>query len=84
MYIAEMMGFELEYIIKKTKELGVQIRVFPNVAQAARKNTSGLLKFWIRPEDIDFYSQYIDVCEFYYDKYEQQKVYYDIYANDKQ
>lgn len=82
-FIAEAMGFELEKIASKVHTYNVQIRVFPNVAQAARKETDDLLKFWIRPEDTDFYNQYVDVYEFYYDDYEKQLIYYDIYKNDK-
>lgn len=82
-FITEGMGFELENISSIVHSYNVQIRVFPNVAQAGRRETDDLLKFWIRPEDTDFYEQYIDVYEFYYDDYEKQLVYYDIYKNDR-
>lgn len=82
-FITEAMGFELENIASIVHKYNAQIRVFPNVAQAAKKQTDGLLKFWIRPEDTDFYNNYVDVYEFYYDSYEKQLIYYDIYENDK-
>lgn len=82
-YISEAMGFELEDIVKKVHEYNSQVRVFPNIAQAAEETTEGYLKFWIRPEDIEFYEDYIDVCELFYDKYEQQEIYFNIYKKDK-
>lgn len=81
-YIAEAMGFELDKIAEIVHAHNTQIRVFPNVAQAAISRSPDLLKFWIRPEDIIEYENYIDVCEFYGDD-EKQSVYYDIYVNDK-
>ena len=76
------MGFELDKITPLLHKNNIKVRVFPNVAQAAATTTSGILKFWIRPEDIETYEPYIDVCEFY-GEYEKQKIYYDIYAKDK-
>ena len=83
MYIAEAMGFELAAIAEIVKPYGAKIRVYPNVAQASRRETKGLMKFWIRPEDIEIYEKYIDVCEFFYDEYEKQEIYYKIYKDDK-
>jgi hypothetical protein len=60
----------------------VSIRVFPNVAQSSWNGIDDLLKFWIRPEDIDFYSQYVDTCEFYGED-EKNDILYNIYSNDK-
>lgn len=82
-FITEGMGFELDKIAEIVHSKEVNIRVYPNVAQSARKETKGMLKFWIRPEDIDFYDKYVDVCEFYYDNFEKQNIYYKIYAEDK-
>lgn len=77
------MGFELEKIAEIAHQNNVKVRVFPNVAQSSRKETKDLWKFWIRPEDFDIYEKYIDVYEFYYERYEQQEIYYNIYAKDK-
>ena len=60
----------------------VSIRTFPNVAQKDVKNYD-IYSFFIRPEDIDFYSQYIDVCEFFLDGIKNSETYYKIYAQDK-
>lgn len=82
-YIAEAMGFELDKISTIVHDKGTLIRVFPNVAQSACSETAGILKFWIRPEDTEVYEQYIDTYEFFGDE-EKQKIYYEIYKNDKQ
>ena len=82
-YIGEGLGFELDKISPAAHEVGMQIRAFPNIAQSSWSDTPDLQKFWIRPEDTILYEDYIDIYEFAYDNYEQQKVYYDIYFNDK-
>ena len=81
-YIVEEFGFSLKEIAAVAHENNIRIRVFPNVAQSSWKTTPALKKFWIRPEDISYYENIIDVCEFY-GKYEQQKVFYDVYKIDK-
>lgn len=82
-YIGEGLGFELDKVSPAAHEAGMQVRAFPNIAQASWSDTLDLQKFWIRPEDTILYEEYIDIYEFAYDNYEQQKVYYDIYFNDK-
>ena len=81
-YIVEGLGFELEQIAEIAHNNKVSIRVFPNVAQSSWNGIDDLLKFWIRPEDIDFYSQYVDTCEFYGED-EKNDILYNIYSNDK-
>ena len=82
MYIVEDLGFSLDVIAEILHAAGVQVRVFPNVAQSAWSTTPGRIKFWIRPEDVESYEDYVDVFEFFYERYDQQLVYYDIYAVD--
>lgn len=62
-YITEDLGFNLVTIKSLIKEKNIIIRAFPNIAQSAWKDTEDYKKFFIRPDDIDFYSQYIDVLE---------------------
>lgn len=78
-YIVEDLGFELEAVSKIAKENNVNIRMFPNVAQSSWADTSAILKFFIRPEDMDYYSQYIDTIEFYYERHKDLDIYYKIY-----
>lgn len=81
-FIVEGLGFELDKIAAIAHSKGIQIRVYPNVAQTTWRNLDDLRKFWIRPDDIDFYSQYVDVCEFY-GMNEKIDVIYNIYKKDK-
>lgn len=82
-YIVEEFAFELEKISEIAHAAGIRIRIYPNVAQSSWKDTPDIKKFWVRPEDIDFYSQYVDVCEFFGEP-EQMVVLIKIYKEDKQ
>lgn len=82
-YITNEMGFSLKQIAEIAHAQHTAIRVFPNVAQSSWKETPALKKFFIRPEDIDIYAQYVDVCEFF-GKRDKLNIYYDVYANDKE
>lgn len=82
-YITEALGFEIDKASKICHDNNVTVRIFPNVAQKELPPYD-ILSFFIRPEDIDFYDQYVDVCEFFYKDITQQPVYYKIYAKDKQ
>lgn len=85
-YIANELGFELDKISKITKARNVKLRVLPNVAQSSWFDTDDLRKFFIRPEDIEDYSPYIDTFELYEDdpsKPEIGTVLYKAYVKDK-
>ena len=80
-YITEALGFDLERVSKYLHQQRIKIRVFPNVAQVKRDNVISTIKaFFIRPEDLPLYQQYIDTIEIWGDKAD---IYYDIYAIDK-
>ncbi len=78
-YIGNNLGFELDKVAEVAHQNNVQIRVFPNVAQSSWKETSGLKKFFIRPEDVTFYSDYVDVFEFWGTDLKKQEIFYKIY-----
>lgn len=81
-YIVEDLGFELDKISYFSHAMNVKIRVYPNIAQSQWEDTPALKKFFIRPEDLEFYSKYIDTIEFYnVDK--KLDIYYKIYSKDK-
>lgn len=63
--IAEQLGFELPSVKKVCATYGATVRAFPNVAQASVNSSDSLKKFFIRPEDTDYYGQYIDILEFW-------------------
>ena len=82
-FIVEGLGFELDKIASLIHANNIQIRVFPNVAQSSWKDLDDFLKFWIRPEDIGIYGEYIDVCEFF-GEHTKTEILYEVYAKDKQ
>lgn len=83
-YIVNELGFELKNVSKVCKENNVNIRVFPNVAQSGSKinNLDKLKTFFIRPEDIYAYEEYVDICEFF-GPLDRQSVLYKIYKNER-
>lgn len=79
--IAENLGFKLDKVSKICKSRKVKVRAIPNICQTPLPQ-GNIYGFFIRPEDIPTYEQYIDVCEFSF-KEGQQDTYYKIYAKDK-
>lgn len=83
-YIVNELGFELENVSKVCKDNKIRIRVFPNVAQVSSKvdNLDKLKSFFIRPDDIEVYEKYIDICEFF-GPLDRQSVLYEIYRDKR-
>ena len=81
MFITEALGFELAAVASILGAEDIGIRCFANAAQASHESGFPLKKFFIRPEDVEFYSQYINTIEFYCED-EKQEVYYKIYKHD--
>lgn len=83
-YIVSDLGFDLPRVSAFCKKNNVKIRVFPNVSQVS--NSMGKIDkfkgFFIRPEDIKTYEQYVDICEFW-GELDRQSVYYEIYNIQK-
>lgn len=82
-FITGELGFELDKVSSIAKERDVQIRCYANIIQSSWKNERGIKGFFIRPEDVDFYSNYVDVIEFY-DSVDQQNVLYEVYFHSKE
>lgn len=81
-FIVEDLCFDLRELSKYAHSKNVQIRTYPNVAQSAWKNIDWYKKFFIRPEGVPAYEQYIDVLEFY-NSLDKGDTLYDIYVKDK-
>lgn len=79
-YIVSDLGFTLSEVSLYCKKNGVKVRVFPNVSQfsAPVGNLDRITGFFIRPEDIPLYEEYVDVCELWCDL-DRQSVLYEIY-----
>lgn len=82
-FISGELGFDLERIRWYADLNNVKIRCYVNIAQSMWKLGDGFKDFYIRPEDIDFYSNYIDIAEFY-DSVNNQNVLYEVYFHDKE
>ena len=83
MYIVEDLGFELPRVSEYLKSKGIRIRAFANVCQSSWRQTPAFKTFFIRPEDVDIYDEYIDVLEFFYERPDQQNVLYRVYSKEK-
>ena len=64
-YLAEDICFDLKRARAVCDHYKVQIRAFPNVGQCSVKSGPALKKFFIRPEDVEEYSDCIDTLEFW-------------------
>lgn len=81
-YIVEDLGFELKKLGPVAHAKDISIRAFANVCQTSWPHKSNLKSFFIRPEDVPVYEEYVDVLEFYGD-YNMEKIMYRVYSKDK-
>ncbi len=82
MYICEELGFKLNKISALLHENHIKVRVFPNVCQSSFPETPSIKTFFIRPEDINIYSAFVDVFELITDK-DHQRTLFKIYKQGK-
>ena len=82
-FISGELGFDLERVKWYADLNNIKIRCYANVSQSMWKAGDGFKDFYIRPEDIDFYGNYIDTIEFY-NSVDNQNVLYEIYFKDKE
>ena len=61
-YILGGLGFELDKLSKIAQAHNCSLRIFPNVCGPDTFNDKGLKNFYVRPEDINFYSRFVSVC----------------------
>ena len=82
MYICEELGFSLDKISKLLHNNNIKVRVFPNICQSSFYDTPSIKTFFIRPEDIQAYSMFVDVFELISDE-KRQQVLFKIYKQEK-
>lgn len=81
-YIIDELGFYLKDI-KENFGNFVNIRVIPNIAQSSSEDyVEDFKKFFIRPDDLEAYENYIDIIEFA-GPLNTQSVYCDIYKDGR-
>lgn len=86
-YVGNILGFELDKVAAAAHQRGVSVRVFPNIAQSAWNGTNPVVNFFIRPEDLIFYSDYVDCFELFElgnKSITDPNTLYDVYKYDKQ
>lgn len=86
--IKDYLCFNLEKLKKYCDKRNIKIRCVANYIEENRLNTiPPYEKFFIRPEDVSVYEDYIDTIEFYKDDYyellEKQNILYKIYNNGR-
>lgn len=84
-FITEELAFEIKDVSILAKKHNKSLRAFCNVCQSSWEHTPSLKTFFIRPDDIDLYANYIDTFEFYVKDrdYQRINVLFEIYTQDK-
>ena len=84
-FIAENLAFNVKILSSAAKKHDKSLRSFCNVCESSWDETSSIKTFFIRPEDINLYENYIDTFEFYTDDRNAARlnVLYEVYAKDK-
>lgn len=82
-YVINDLGFHMKEVAKKCHMNETNVRIYPNVAQSQKETKEDTIKyFFVRPEDIELYEDYVDVCEFW-GPLGKQSVLYDIYTDGR-
>jgi len=83
-FLTAELCFSLKNISEICHKYNINIRTFANIAQSTSfiKDQNGLRQFFIRPEDLSDYENYIDIIQFAGD-ISKQETYYNIYKKDK-
>jgi hypothetical protein len=64
-YICEDLGFRLN-TLQNLRTKGIALRIFPDVAQSSKFEIPDLCKFFVRPEGLDVYENYVDTIELWH------------------
>lgn len=88
-YITGELGFKMKDVKRMAEKYGVKTRIVPNIAQLSGigftlvpQHKEHINSFWVRPDDLHLYEEYIDIVEFLGDS-EKQHIFYKIYFQDK-
>ena len=84
MYIVNSLGFDLPMVASILHHEDINIRIYPNIAQSTVPDSPSMTKFFVRPDDVDYYEDYVDTMEFLVNVNDNQlkEIYYCIYAED--
>lgn len=67
-YIVEELAFCLGRVSKMLHANGIAVRVIPNICESSVKELPPLKKFFIRPDDIVYYEDVVDIFELFTDE----------------
>ena len=62
-YVGEDMGFILDKVAPIIHKHNIKVRIYPNICQSSWETTPAIKTFFVRPDDIDLYSKYVDVFD---------------------
>ena len=81
-YIIDELGFDIKNVKAFCDKFGTKVRVYPNIAQtsAILLSLGDYTSFYIRPEDVKYYEDYVDVLEFF-GRPENEATLYEIYTD---
>lgn len=84
-FIAENLAFNIKNLSLNAKKYNKALRCFCNLCETSWENTPSLKTFFIRPEDLYLYQNYIDTFEFYTNGFPLSRLntLYEIYVKDK-
>ena len=88
-YVCNILGFNIDLVSAYCKSRNINVRIFPNVAQSnftplkeKEDFEKDITKFFIRPEDVPVFEEYVDYMEFWGPIKDQDEV-YRIYKEQK-
>lgn len=64
-YVSSALGFDIQKVANKVHEAGKQLRLIPDIASVNSfiNIAHGITSFFIRPNDIEYYKEIVDVME---------------------
>ena len=84
-YVVSDLCFNMVKVSEYCHKKNVKVRIFPNIAQydaGCKGEIPEICQFFVRPEDIQYYEPYVDVCEFIAEEY-QLSVLFEIYKEER-
>ena len=85
-FISGDIAFNIKIASEKAKKNGKKLRCYCNIVQSGWLEGNSLKTFFIRPEDIELYNNYIDSMEFFIDDLKDSvkvNVVYEIYVKNQ-
>lgn len=83
-YLTDEICFDIKDAAAVVHSSGAKVRIYPNVAQSRFGRMRDVFCFFVRPEDIDLYEPFVDVCEIWPADDKRTEVLLEIYKNKKE